>query len=125
MPTFVNGSIRDKQTGQPIPYATVELTDKNGLYLGFGTAANANGDFSFSTDFFLPNTFLRVSHSAYAPISVEYPVYLPRQTYELGQRYLELDPVIITATKKPNATTNILVWAAVVGVGLYIIQKSK
>lgn len=93
----VTGYIKNT-SGQPIPGATVLLIDANGVDMGFGTAANNNGFFSFwvnETDPRLPSARLQVSSVGYYTANVDFDTYGGGGTITLQTNVVTLPPVVV------------------------------
>jgi len=93
----VTGYIKNTN-GDPIPGASVILYDQFGVDMGFGTAANSNGFFTFwanESDPRLPNAILQISSVGYKTKAVDFDTYGGGQTITLETDVITLPPVVI------------------------------
>lgn len=101
---IVTGKIVDKETQAAIPFATVQLINQFGSYLGVGTAANENGYFSLASSLIAPPNSLIFSAagSNYLPLAVDIDT-IAGSSIQVGLATKpDLDPVTITFTPKKS-----------------------
>lgn len=118
------GKVVDQKTGDAVPYASIELTDQAGKYLGFGVAAGVDGSFSLDSPMMEPGTFIRLSHAAYNTVSFPFEVYQFADIFKMVQKVEDLTPVVITATKK-ETTNNAILIALGIGAMLFLFSKKR
>ncbi len=97
----VSGKVQDKESGQPVPYATVAIVNGETEEIVTGTTTNDKGLFTIQTD--LPNFFVEVSFIGYEKKVVN-DFEVSGDVVSLGTIILEsnalgLDEVEITAEK--------------------------
>lgn len=117
------GQILDATNGQPVSFASIEVTDKDGVFLGYGVAADANGFYSLDVPQAGPGMFFRISSAEYLSVSVPYENFVGSKGALLTPKTTGLDPVVVTAQKK-NAVASWLPWAAA-GLGLFILLNRR
>jgi len=116
------GKVTDSSTGKGIPYASVELTDQFGTYLGVGTSCDVNGSFALDSTLMKAGTFLRISSVGYQTMSFPYTLYGAYTNFELNQEIESLPGITITSTKK--ADNNTLIAAGLgLAVLLFLLKK--
>lgn len=108
-----SGIVRDATSELPIPSATVILY-ANGTRIG-GGAANSKGEFAISTD--TEATHITISSVGYK--TWNWPASTYQHLFELERDVKDLDPVVVTTTKKNNA----LLWIALIVVGYMATKK--
>lgn len=88
---IVQGTIRDKQSGTPLPYSSV------GVYeTGIGTVANQNGNFILKLPDSLPISSIYISHLGYEPQKIPSELLIGNHTdFYLETRLIPLQEVII------------------------------
>lgn len=120
---IITGRVIDQATGAGIPFATVELTDKAGNYLGYGVNTNNSGSFSMDSGMIQPGTYLRMSSVNYLQRSFSYQEYIGTNTFALQPANVTLDEIVITA-KKTETNKNTALWV-VGGLALawYLFKK--
>lgn len=122
----ITGKVIDKETGDGVPYATIELRNENDQYLGYGTPADQFGNFSLSTDSFAPGTVLAVSHTSYNTTSVPYSTYINNSTVQLSRRNIDLENVVVTAPKAgTDVAKKLLIGAGILAAILLLSSKKK
>ena len=116
------GIIKDAATGQGIPYATVEITDVNGVYLGAGVSADVQGSFTIDSMQMQPGSYMRISSVGYGSQSFPYDVYLGRSVFTLSPVAQQLPPVTVTV---PAAGTdkNKIALAVAAGLALLLFMR--
>jgi hypothetical protein len=62
---IINGVVKDEQSLNPVPFATIGMTGKH-----FGTLTNEKGDFELSTPYFSDADTLKISAIGYETISL-------------------------------------------------------
>ncbi len=117
------GKVTDSSTGRGIPYASVELTDQFGTYLGIGTSAGVNGDFALDSTLLKDGTFLRFSSVGYQTMSYPYSLYSSYTNFELNQQIESLPGITIQPTKKVD--TNTMIYAGLGLAMLIFLMKKK
>lgn len=119
--------IVDQNTGNPIPYASVELIDQEGTFLGAGTSADVDGNFALDSLMMLPGTFLRVTSSGYNGAAFSYDQYSIDKNiaFALTRNTVELPPVVITAIKKTVKDNKGLIYAGLIVLGAYFLIRKK
>ena len=119
------GQIINTVTGEGIPYASVELTDAAGSYMGYGVTADGKGFFTMDAPFG-PGTFLRVtSAGGYSPVSLKYPDYLGEDVYFMTPAAVTLDPVVVTAPAGGSPRVNPWYIAGAAGLLLFLLLKKR
>jgi hypothetical protein len=118
---IVSGKIIDKSTAEPIPFATVQLINNFGNYLGVGASSNDKGNFSIASSLIAaPNSLLFTSAGGnYMPLAVEAAI-LSGQPVQIA---LETKPDLdnITITFKPKAS---FWWLLLIPI-LFMTKKTK
>ena len=117
------GKIVDSLTGKPVSYASVEITDRNGVYLGFGTSADVNGNFVIMTGFTVPGSFARISSIGYKTQSYSYEDYANRKTFTLDSVTNELPGIVISAKTSETEKLRNYALIAIAGIIGYSIFK--
>ncbi len=117
------GQVTDSNTNTGIPYASVEVTDQLGTYLGAGVSADVNGNFDIDSTMMKPGTFLRISSVGYQTMSYPYNIYTAYNNFELSPQVTSLPGITISPTKKANQNT--LIYAGVGLAFLYFLMKKK
>lgn len=112
MPTY-NGTIVDKETGTPLPGATISIR-RVATILKEG-AANSAGKFSLSTD--TPASHIVVSNIDYQ--TTMFPAY-ESFTYELNKDF-ENTPEVIVYSDPPKKKK----WWPLIAIGIAIAAASK
>ena len=119
------GRILDANTGQGIPYATIEVTDDMGTFAGAATTSGVTGNFALDSLMMREGSFLRITSSGYKPVSIPFSEYSNISEFKLIPDYITLDPVVITAKKKVTSNNNSAIYAAL-GLGaLFLLLKKK
>jgi hypothetical protein len=109
------GKIQDQSTGTPIPYASVEITDRYGTYLGAGASADVSGNFNIDSLQIKPGTFARISSVGYKTTSYSYDQFLELQIFSLVRQSQELEEAVVTYDKKKAQQEKMMMFA---GLGL-------
>ncbi|MEN8794055.1 MAG: carboxypeptidase-like regulatory domain-containing protein, partial [Flavobacteriales bacterium] len=89
----LTGKIIDEQTKEPIPYATVFLSD-----LGIGTTTNSEGEFEFKNE--IPNhNIIKISALGYSDIILEINEETNRSELKISltPKHYHLHEVIVTS----------------------------
>lgn len=88
---IVRGTVREKQSGAPLPYASV------GVYQsGVGTVTNQNGDFMLKLPDTLQKSTIYISYLGYEPQNISSELLLGRHTnFYLQSRTIPLEEVIV------------------------------
>jgi hypothetical protein len=117
----------DSLTGKPIPYASVELIDGDGIFLGAGTTADVAGNFALDSLMMKPGTFLKITSSGYNGAAFSYDQYSVdnNAAFALSQNTIELPEVVITATKKAIDKNKNLIFAGLGILAVYLLTKKK
>lgn len=110
--TFYYGEIKDKETGEPIPGATIEFIGSDGKLI-YRKMSDANGYFEFSTEI-QPETIVITATEFNG---MKFPASSDQHLFNLVRIKKELEPVLVTSGKK-----NYL-WIALLG--LFIIAASS
>lgn len=98
VPTFYySGTVKDSATGKGIPGASV-IFYAGGSRLG-GVVADSNGNFSFESS--QPAESITISSVGYQ--SFNWPASEYQNVFELERDEKELDPVVVTASRKNNS----------------------
>lgn len=118
-----SGKVIDVNTGEGIPYASIEVTDQLGTYLGAGVSADVRGNFSIDSTMMQPGTFLRISSVGYSTMSFPYSIYTSYTNFELSPVIQSLPGITISPTKK--ADNNTLIAAGVGLAFLYFLMRKK
>lgn len=119
------GKIINSADRKGIPYASVEITDVNGNYLGAGVSADVAGNFSIDTLMMQPGTFMRISSVGYSTISVPYVDYINRAIFTLNMAYTSEPPIVITYPKNPtDGTGEKLLWGAGILALFFLLKKN-
>lgn len=127
----IAAQILDKETGNPIPYATVQVTDTDGKQLS-SMVADLNGKFSLTSSYLdRDDTWVTISSSGYE--TKDFPPARFEGTtikVDLEAKDNVMDNVVITAVKKPKPPVKPsyalpigLMSAAVVTIGIYFFIK--
>jgi hypothetical protein len=98
----VSAQVLDKQTGKPVPYASVSVTDSNGKSYGNGTMTDADGKFVMLTsDLDAPDRWVTISSVGYQANDFP-PARFSGDTIKLDlePKADEMENVVITAVKK-------------------------
>lgn len=117
------GKVVDSLTGNPISYASVEITDKNGVYLGFGASADVNGNFVIMTGFTVPGSFARISSIGYKTKSYSFDEYANRKVFSLDSVANELPGIVISAQTSETEKLRNYALIAIAGIIGYSILK--
>jgi len=120
-----SGQVIDSTTSRGIPYASIEVTDMFGTYLGAGAAAGVDGIFTIDSTMMKPGTFLRISSVGFNTQSFPYTEYYPAKTFAISPQVSSLPDVIVTATKKANENKGLIIGAAAALVLWYLFVKKK
>lgn len=112
------GRIIDAVTGQGIPYASVEITDASGTYLGAGVSADVRGNFDIDSEMMMAGTFMRISSVGYSSESVPYTDYLTQRTFALRPAAQTLPPVVVSVPPAANKEKNAIL---ATGIGLFLL----
>jgi hypothetical protein len=117
----------DSQTGLPIPYASIELIDQNGIFLGAGTSADVDGNFALDSLMIKPGSFLKITSSGYQGAAFTYEQFTIDKdaAFALSRDNVELPEVIITAAKKAVEKNKNLVYAGLGILAIYLLTKKK
>ena len=102
--SVVEGTVRDKQTGTPLPYSTAGIHTA-----GIGTVANRNGRFLLKLPDSLRHAAVTVSHLGYEPqqIAAELLIGHPADFY-LETRIIPLQEVIVRLVNPVGIVTEML-----------------
>jgi len=119
---IIEGQVYDPQLGMGVPYASVELTDQGGNYMGFGVSADGNGVFTMDSPMIQPGSFLRFSQAAYQTKSVPYDQYVSNSTFTMTPANQTLPLVSVTAPAKKQNSALILGGIALV---LFLVMRKK
>ena len=117
-------NVRDSQTGEPIPYASVEITDQQGVYLGAGASTDGNGNFSIDSLQMQQGSFMRISSVGYKTVSFPYDQYSILRIFPITKQSTVLDEVVITAKRKVDQTNKIAAISAI-GLLIFLFATSK
>lgn len=120
----ISGKVTDKITGVGIPYATVELTDKNGVYIGSSVTTDVFGNYSMDSPVLQPGTFMRVSHVSYLSASYPFEIYQYASNFNLSPKVVTLDEIVITAPKTGKQSNAILYGVGALAL-LYFLTMKK
>ena len=112
------GRIIDATTGQGIPYASVEITDAAGTYLGAGVSADVRGNFDIDSEMMMPGTFMRISSVGYSSESLPYTDYLAQRTFALKSAAQTLPPVVVSVPATQGKEKNAIL---ATGIGLFLL----
>jgi len=117
----------DGTTGDPVPYANVELIDSDGIFLGAGTTADVGGNFALDSLMINPGTFLKITSSGYNGAAFSYEQFAidKNAAFVLMRNNIELPAVVITAAKNAFEKNKTLVYAGLGLLALYFITKKK
>lgn len=117
----------DQNTGVGIPYASVELIDGNGTFLGAGTSADVSGNFALDSLMMKEGTFLKITSSGYKSSAFSYDQYSIDQdaAFALMPDIVELPTVVVTAIKKGIADNKNLIYLGLGITALYLIMRKK
>lgn len=116
----ISAQILNQVTGQPVPGASVEVVNKDGVYLGQGVAASNDGKFTLTSSL-LPGNYLSVSSVGYDTVIIEADLFINYLYREILLPVKSLEEVIITAGAKKNW----LIWLVVGGLILLALGKKK
>jgi len=119
-----SGRIVDNKTGAGIPYASIELTDYLGTYLGVGANADSQGYFTINSLMIEPGTFMRISSVGYQTTSYTYEDYVNFNVFTMVNVATELEPVVITAPKK-DANKNVIIYGGLGLLALMLLLKKR
>jgi len=119
--------IADYNSGNPIPFASIELIDRNGIFLGAGTSADVDGNFSIDSVMMAPGTFLKITSSGYKSQAIDFDTYSKdeTQTFYLVPDVVELPEVVITAIKKGFTDNKNLIYVGLALGALYLLTRKK
>lgn len=112
----ITGKIVDKETGAPIPGATVAFI--NSSVTLSAVAANGDGLFSISTNQY--PTGLQITSTGYAPTTFAMPAHMQQTWFEIPRAVIELPGVEVTAKKKSG-----LWWIFAIALVAIISDKHK
>lgn len=128
----IAAQVLDKETGKPIPYASIEVTDRDNNVLGQGMVADMNGFFTLNSPYLdRDDTWVTISSVGYVTDDFP-PARFDGSTIkvDLVPKDNVMDEVVITAVKKPKppqkpsyALPIALCSAAVVTIGIYFFIK--
>ncbi len=90
----LEGMVRDRETGEPIPYCSVNIPET-----GIGTVTNQNGQFLLKLSDSLQNVYIRFSHIGYELQQISSDRLSDNQNpLYLDPRTVSLDAVVIQST---------------------------
>jgi len=117
----------DSLTGDPIPYASIELIDSNGVFLGAATTADVAGNFALDSLMMKPGTFLKITSSGYSGAAFTFEQYSidKNAAFALARNTIELPEVVITAAKKAIDKNKNLIYAGVGLLAIYLLTRKK
>lgn len=124
----VSGTVVDKATGDPIPFASVYVTDGSNTY-GPGTMTNNKGEYVLDS-LVLNDPAIMIGFSNIGYKDIEF---IPGQStvnVQMETTAQELEPVYVTAKKKITAIAKknptvilIVTGVAAVSAGLFLFKK--
>jgi len=117
----------DSLTGDPIPYATIELIDNNGVFLGAATTADVAGNFALDSLMMKPGTFLKITSSGYSGAAFTFEQYSidKNAAFALSRNTVELPEVVVTAMKKGIKENKNWIYLGLAVGALYLITRKK
>lgn len=117
----------DSLTGNPIPYASVELIDTDGIFLGAGTTADVAGNFALDSLMIKPGTFLKITSSGYNGAAFSYDQFSvdKNAAFALTQNTIELPEIVVTAAKKAIDKNKTLIFAGLGILAVYLLSKKR
>lgn len=117
----------DDLTGNPIPYASIELIDNNGVFLGAGTTADVAGNFALDSLMMKPGTFLKITSSGYNGAAFSFEQYSidKNAAFALSRNNIELPEVVITAAKRAIDKNKTLIFAGLGILAVYLLSKKR
>lgn len=96
---YTTGLVRDGDTGEGLPQATIQVVDQDGNKLDVGVAADNEGKFRiFSPK--LQSNYLLISYVGYDVVLADMSSDPYYAIYELFRLDKDLDPVVVTAKRK-------------------------
>jgi hypothetical protein len=117
----------DSLNGDPIPYASIELIDSNGVFLGAGTTADVAGNFALDSLMMKPGTFLKITSSGYSGAAFTFEQYSidKNAAFALSRNTVELPEVVVTAMKKGIKENKNWIYLGLAVGALYLITRKK
>jgi len=120
---LVNGYIKNS-SGQPIPFASVQILDGFFEYTGEGVAANASGFFTLYVNEDHEPYMLSASSVGYKPAGVKLNTWLNGSVITLAQDVKTNENVIVYSTPRPPAKKPFPAWLAFIPL-LAVIADQK
>lgn len=121
---ILTGQIISKADNGPVPYASIEVIDKDGIYLGYGTNADASGYFSIDVPAAGPGMFFRLSSVGFTTVAVPFENFVGVENFTLSPVAQTLDEIVITSTKQKEIAAW-MPWLGAAALLVFLLRKSR
>lgn len=115
----IKAKIIEGMSGDPLPSASIQLVNANGVSLGQGVYADNNGQFALTSDK-LTGNFILVSYTGLQPVLVDTSTLNDSEYKEIDLFASDLEAVIVTPNKK-----NPLFWLLLIGLGAIAVTSTR
>jgi hypothetical protein len=119
------GKVTDLNTGTGIPYASVEVFDKNGTYLGAGVSADVSGNFNIDTLQLKPGTFIKISSVGFQSGSYSFDQFVNLDVFSLQRLTENLPDYVVTAKRSIDNQQKMLIIGGLGLLALILLTNKK